>query len=67
MYHSYDQDITELFKSFREDQIKVKDKLKERVDLFFVIFVFVHWLVPIVADVISCFSGLTKSIYWFSY
>lgn len=56
-----------LFKLFHEDQMQVKGKHKESVDLVFVGYMFVPWLASGFANLISCFSELNKSIYWFNY
>lgn len=57
-FQSYDRGLTELFQPFHEDQIEVKDKHKESVDLVWVGFVFVCWFVSSFSDLISKINSL---------
>ena len=46
---------------------RLRGNTKKSVDLFFVGYMFVRWLASGFANLISCFSELNKSIYWFNY
>ena len=46
---------------------RLRGNTKKSADLVFVGYMFVHWFASGFANLISCFSELSKPIYWFDY